>query len=387
MLQLVRAFLSQGWKVLFGTAAKRTSNAVALSKLGVTEVSLTLNDASFDRVILEINPTVVLFDRFFIEEQFGWRVAEKCPKALRILDTEDLHCLRKTRHVAIKKRIPFTNEMLLNSDISKREIAAIYRSDLSLITSTFEMKLLTDVFKVDVRLLYHLPFLLDKIGKHSQLWKPFKEREHFISIGNFLHPPNLDAILVLKTQIWNRIRNKIPFAEIHLYGAYPTQQVFEYTNSKEGFYVHGFIDDARAVIGNSKVLLAPLRFGAGIKGKLTDAMTVGTPSVTTTIGAEGMCDHLTWNGFIEDDMATFVEKAVRLYTDEQLWNQKQQQGIKIVNRLYNKQGLKGKFLEKIAHLLDNLNTHRDHNFVGKMLTHHVHKSSKYMSKWIEEKNK
>jgi len=93
MLQLVRAFLSQGWKVLFGTAAKRTSNAVALSKLGVTEVSLTLNDASFDRVILEINPTVVLFDRFFIEEQFGWRVAEKCPKALRILDTEDLHCL------------------------------------------------------------------------------------------------------------------------------------------------------------------------------------------------------------------------------------------------------------------------------------------------------
>ena len=84
---------------------------------------------------------------------------------------------------------------------------------------------------------------------------------------------------MLKTQIWDLIRDKIPFVEIHLYGAYPTQQVLQYTNSKKGFYVHGFVDDATKVLINSKVLLAPLRFGAGIKGKLIEAMTTGTPSI------------------------------------------------------------------------------------------------------------
>ena len=74
------------------------------------------------------------------------------------------------------------------------------------------------------------------------------------------------------------------------------------------------------MIGNSKVLLAPLRFGAGIKGKLTDAMLNGTPSVTTSIGAEGMCGELPWNGFIEDDFQKFAEKAEELFTDKDTWS-------------------------------------------------------------------
>ena len=93
-----------------------------------------------------------------MEEQFGWRVAENCPDALRILDTEDLHCLRKTRHEAMKKQIAFTEERLMASEITKREIASIYRCDLSLIISRFEMKLLKETFKIQESLLCHLPF-------------------------------------------------------------------------------------------------------------------------------------------------------------------------------------------------------------------------------------
>ena len=73
-----------------------------------------------------------MFDRFMVEEQFGWRVAEQCPNALRILDTEDLHCLRKGREKAIKDQALFDKSYLFN-DISKREIASIYRCDLSLL--------------------------------------------------------------------------------------------------------------------------------------------------------------------------------------------------------------------------------------------------------------
>jgi glycosyltransferase involved in cell wall biosynthesis len=248
------------------------------------------------------------------------------------------------------------------------------------------MKFLQEVFKVDESLVYHLPFFLNKIKKNHS-WKPFHNRHHFVSIGNFLHAPNVDATMQLKKYSWKLIREKIPSAELHIYGAYPTQQVLQFNNKQEGFYVHGFVEDAAEVLENSRVLLAPLRFGAGIKGKLTSAMQCGTPSVTTSIGAEGMCGQLPWNGFIEDQVEDFVDKAVALYTNEKLWNQAQQHGIEIINTMYDKELLENKFLKLIQQVSLNLKQHRNNNFTGKMLLHHSLQSKKYMSKWIQEKNK
>ena len=386
MLQLITSFLSQGWRVTFGTVSQKNLNSIDLSKLGVQEVRLELNSTSFNEFITDLEPTIVIFDRFITEEQFGWRVAEYYPKALRVLDTEDLHSLRKTRHEALKKGIEFCDEMLLNSEISKREIAAIYRCDISLIISTFEMKLLQEVFKIDKSLLYHLPFLFDKINENN-LWKPFDDRHHFVSIGNFLHAPNLDATIQLKKYIWKEIRKRIPAAELHVYGAYPTQQVLEFTNANEGFFVHGYVEDAFEVLENSRVLLAPLRFGAGIKGKLSNAMLCGTPSVTTSIGSEGMNDEIPWSGFVEDGIANFVEKAVLLYIDKIQWNQAQQRGIEIINTKFHKEQLTHLFFRCIDQVFSNLEQHRNNNFTGKMLMHHSLQSSKYMSKWIQEKNR
>ena len=385
MLQLITSFLSKDWSVTFGTVSQKNLNSLDLSKLGVQEVRLELNSTSFDEFITDLKPTIVVFDRFITEEQFGWRVAKYCPKAFRVLDTEDLHCLRKTRHEALKKGIEFSNDMLLNSEISKREIAAIYRCDISLIISTFEMNLLKEVFKVDKSLLYYLPFLFDKIDENNS-WKPYDERHHFVSIGNFLHAPNLDATIQLKKHIWKEIRKRIPAAELHVYGAYPTQQVLEFTNTNEGFFVHGFIEDAFEVLKNSRILLAPLRFGAGIKGKLSNAMLCGIPSVTTSIGSEGMNDEIPWSGFVEDEIAKFVEKAVLLYTDKYQWNQAQQRGIEIINTKFDKEQLTPLLFKCIDKVFSNLEQHRNNNFTGKMLMHHSLQSSKYMSKWIQEKN-
>jgi glycosyltransferase involved in cell wall biosynthesis len=248
------------------------------------------------------------------------------------------------------------------------------------------MKLLKEVFKIDKSLLYHLPFLFDKIDDNNS-WKPYDERYHFVSIGNFLHAPNLDATIQLKKHTWKEIREKIPAAQLHVYGAYPTQQVLEFTNANEGFFVHGFVEDAFEVLENSRVLLAPLRFGAGIKGKLSNAMLCGTPSVTTSIGSEGMNDEIPWSGFVEDEIANFVEKAVLLYTDKIQWSQAQQRGIEIINTKFDKEQLTPLFFKCIDEVFSNLEQHRNNNFTGKMLMHHSLQSLKYMSKWIQEKNK
>jgi glycosyltransferase involved in cell wall biosynthesis len=323
-----------------------------------------------------------------IEEQFGWRVAENCPNALRILDTEDLHSLRKVRQEAVKKGIDFSINNLLNSDVVKREIAAILRCDLSLIISTFEMELLQNIFKIDRNIIYHLPFLFDEIDDACQeKWKSFEERNHFVTIGNFLHVPNVDAVLQLKKHIWPIIKKELPNSEMHIYGAYPKQQVLQLHNEGEGFLIKGFAADADEVVSNAKVVLAPIRFGAGIKGKLTEAMLNGTPSVTTSIGAEGMQDDLPWNGFVEDDFTKFSEKAIQLYTDKNSWQVSQQNGKEMINQLYSKTKLSTLFIIRIDELILNLDKHRTANFFGSLLQHQTLQSTKYMSKWIEEKNK
>jgi len=387
MLQLIQLFLAQNWQITFACTAEKSKNATDLSSLGIDEVAIQLNHASFNDFVKKLNPTIVLFDRFMTEEQFGWRVTENCPKALKILDTEDLHSLRKTRQEAIKKGINFSVNDLFQSDIAKREIASILRCDLSLIISTYEMNLLQNSFKIDKKLLYYLPFLFPKIDeKHIQNWNSFEEREHFIFIGNFLHQPNVDAVLQLKNNIWKNIRKKLPNVELHIYGAYPTQQILQLHNKKEGFLVKGFFKDAQKVVQNAKVVLAPLRFGAGIKGKLTEAMICGTPSITTLIGAEGMHNQLPWNGFITANFIEFSQKAIELYTKKMIWEKAQKNGIEIINQLYDKEKLSNSFLYKIKELYLQLENHRTQNFMGSLLQHQTLQATKYMSKWIECKN-
>ncbi|QXP72633.1 glycosyltransferase family 4 protein [Tenacibaculum sp. AHE15PA] len=387
MLQLIELFLKNNYKITFASPAQKSEKAIHLTELGVDERSIELNNTSFDDFISDLNPSIVLFDRFMMEEQFGWRVAENCPDAIRILDTEDLHFLRKTRHQQLKKGEIFSTDSLLNSTDAKREIASILRCDLSLIISSYEVKLLKEVFKIDENLLCHLPFLLDKIDeKVIEKWKSFKEREHFVFIGNFFHQPNVDAVLQLKL-LWKSIRKQLPKTEIHIYGAYTTQQINQLHNKKEGFIVKGFAEDAMQVVRNARVVLAPIRFGAGIKGKLTEAMLCGTPSITSNIGAEGMHDGFNWNGFIEDDFEAFSNKAITLYSDEKLWEEFQLSGIEIINAIYDKEKIEKPFVERIKKIQENIIEHRQNNFLGSLLQHQTLQATKYMSKWIEAKNK
>ena len=282
----------------------------------------------------------------------------------------------------------FTTEALLKSEDAKREIASILRCDLSLIISTFEMDLLKNVFNIDEKILYYLPFLLDNIDRHQQKkWKSFEERAHFVFVGNFFHKPNVDAVLTLKNEIWMQIRKQLPKAEIHIYGAYMQQQIQELHNKKEGFIIKGFAENAEEVVGNARVVLAPLRFGAGIKGKLTEAMICGVPSITTSIGVEGMAGELPWNGFVADNFSEFALKAVELYTDKTVWEQLQLNGVAIINSVYSKEKNALLFFNKIEEVQQDLEKHRTANFLGSLLQHQTFQATKYMSKWIESKNR
>jgi len=386
MFELIQFFLDEQYEVSFASAARKTELSLNLDELFVNTKDILLNDNSFDTYVQDLDPGIVLFDRFLTEEQYGWRIREICPLAIRILDTEDLHFLRKARETARKQQnddfLPF-----IKNETAKREIASIYRCDLSLIISKFEEQLLFEHFNIDKSLLLYLPFLIQKKDEESLTLLPgFEERHHFITMGNFKHLPNWDSVLYLKHHIWPLIRKKLPDVELHIYGAYVSEKARQLHNKEDGFIIKGWISDKSEAFKNARVCLSPLRFGAGLKGKLIDAMVFGTPSVTTSIGAEGIKDDLLWNGFISDDPEEIAELAFQLYTNQTDWNTAQLNGDKLLNTNFDCEVYKRNLQVSIQGLADQLTEHRDKNFTGSMLAHHTLQSTKYLSKWIELKN-
>ncbi len=425
MLSLLQLYRRQGWQIIFASPAEQGPHRFDLSQWQIEERQIPLNDSAFDQWLSELQPDVVLFDRFMLEEQFGWRVEACCPNALRLLDSEDLHCLRQARQHAYQAQRPLQHSDLFN-EMAQREIAAMLRCDLTLTISEAEMALLGSVFQVPATQLLYCPFLLE-----APLLAPgadFNARQHFVSIGNFRHEPNWQSVLWLKQQIWPLLRAQLPSAELHIYGAYPPPKATALHAPKQGFFIKGWADDAHQVLQQARVCLAPLTFGAGLKGKFIDAMQTGTPSVTTAIGAEGMClpataaaqneDDLTtvvpartdmtgavpfnrsetadstgeensalWAGLIGETPSDIAAAAVLLYQNQALWHAKQQLGYQILQRKFARASLEPMIWQRLEFVRTHLESHRAQHFYGAMLRFHHHRSTRFMGQWIEAKTK
>lgn len=389
MLSLLQLYREQGWQIIFASAAEKGPHRFDLSQWQIEEVSIAINDSAFDHWLQQLQPDVVLFDRFMLEEQFGWRVELACPSALRLLDSEDLHCLRAARQVAWQQQRAL-HVSDLNAELAQREIAAIFRSDVTLTISEFEMQLLQQHYQVPASQLVYCPFLVEIPAQPNALsqpqQRPFEHRQHFVSIGNFRHEPNWRAVLWLKQQIWPLIRAQLPQAELHIYGAYPPPKATALHQAAQGFLVKGWASDACEVMASARLCLAPLPFGAGLKGKFIDAMSVGTPVVTTAVGAEGMTWQQQWCGLIAETAEDIAAAAVRLYQDQTLWLEKQQLGYQILAHKFAKSSQSAAIWQQLEDVRANLAEHRQLHFVGAMLRLHHQRSTKFMGQWIEAKN-
>lgn len=391
MMQLLEIFQKQDYQVSYASPAIESEHMIDLESLDIIKVSIELNNSSFDECVQKLNPDVVLFDRFMMEEQFSWRVDKQCPSALKLLETVDLHCLRYARHQAVKNNKDANDSENLNyiNDIAIREVASILRCDLSLMISEVEIDVLKHVYHVNENLLLYLPFMYDSLDEDEIVnkWPSFESRKHFVTIGNFRHEPNWDSVLYLKNKVWPLIRAKLKDAELHIYGSYLPKKAQQLHNEKQGFFIKGWATNAIETISQYRICLSPLRFGAGMKGKLADAMLSGTPSITTSIGAESMQGSYDWSGFVYDTEEELSDSAISLYNNKNIWLEKQKNGLNIINNVFNKEKNEQKFLGKLFSVIESLDEVRKNNFTGMMLRHHTMKSAMYMSQWIEAKNK
>lgn len=226
----------------------------------------------------------------------------------------DLHFLREMRTAQVSKDENLKKQSLETKKIEK---LAMEKSDISLFFSDKEVEIVEAEFpNVSVGI---IPWI-QKIENEKPV--NFEDREGLIFIGGYNHKPNVDAVKWFHDEIFPLVLEKIPSIKVIFYGSNPPKEITGY-NCKN-FQIAGFIEEAdlKNIFNAARVFIAPLRFGAGFKGKVAKAMSNGLPVVTTAIGAEGIGLIDGKNVLIaKDEARDFAEKIVSLYGDEKKWRE------------------------------------------------------------------
>ena len=450
---LLRAFQSWGWRVHFVACAKPNRHAESLAASGVVTHHVPPNrGAEFEAALAAANPDAVVFDRFMAEEAFSFRVRAACPKAARILDMQDLHSLRYARQSAVEtgikaqtaarkaakknKRRGVKNDPgddgdhvdlveaamaavpAAGDDKLNRELASVHRCDLTMVCSPTETRLMRDTFGIPPRKMAPASFFCDvpEVNTNESTTPGFEPRIGFTTIGTFHHPPNVDSAGWLAHEVWPLIREQLPTATMRVYGSYPTPAIHALHSPKDGFLIEGFAPTVEGAMDDARVLLAPLRFGAGIKGKIVDAWMRGLPVVTTPVGAEGMVpgkdtlwnpgestegtegvsyEQIDWGGaWTSTSAADVARDAIRLHENEEAWSRARSNGFELIGTLFPAERNLGVVRDAIEGLYEAseregcetaLDELRSLDFTGAALWHHSARSTEYFSRWIEMK--
>jgi len=229
--------------------------------------------------------------------------------------------------------------------------------------------------------------MLDSLkGYKTNSYNSYLDRSDFSFLGYGKHAPNTDAVCFLIREIWPQIRQRIPDSKLNIYGKDYPKEIQSLQDLQKGIGIHGWIEASDSVLAGTRLNLAPLRFGAGLKGKIVHAIEQGTPTVTTKIGAEGIWPSTGFDSLVADDPKEFAAKAFQIYTNEALWLKSLRSGQAFLAKELDRQTHDQRLHSRVEELRSRLGAHRTGNVLGRILQYQGHQSTRYMAKWIEAKN-
>jgi GT2 family glycosyltransferase len=249
-------------------------------------------------------------------------VRSLCPRARVIFDTVDLHFIREMREREVEAgRTPGQAEF---APKHSREVELIRLADTTIVVSPYERDVLTRMFKdIDVR-------VISIIHEPQPTPRVFKDRAGLLFVGFFVHKPNADAVRWFVREVLPSIHISDPDFCVHIVGSDPPPDVLAMASDR--VKIHGYVADIEVLFDQCRLSIAPLRYGAGVKGKIGQSLAFGVPCVTTTIGAEGMGLEDRVSVLIADNAADFAAKIDTVYHDETLWTTLRQGGFEAIAR-------------------------------------------------------
>ena len=236
-------------------------------------------------------------------------IRKHCPKAKVLFHTVDLHFLRMSREAELQSD---KTKQKAADEMKQRELAAIRATDACIVHSTIELELLQPMLP-DAKL-HVFPLIMDIPGTN----KTFADRRDIVFVGGYQHTPNVDAVHYFATEIMPLLRKQLPGIRFYAVGSKPPADI--QALAAEDIIITGFVEDLTPFLDEMRISVAPLRYGAGIKGKIGTAMAVGLPVVATSLAAEGMSLNNCENILVADGAEDFASTIAKLYQDESLWN-------------------------------------------------------------------
>jgi GT2 family glycosyltransferase/glycosyltransferase involved in cell wall biosynthesis len=252
---------------------------------------------------------VIIFCRHYIANQYVGQVRQYAPQARIWFDTVDLHYLREERLAELQQSAKLAE---IAADTKRQELGVMEQSDLTFVVSPVELGILAQAVpsaRVEILSLIHEP-VADT--------PDFKKRNGLLFVGGFQHPPNVDAVNWFIKEVWPLLIVELPDISLRVVGSKMPDSMREL--AQPGIEILGFVQDIDPLLHSSKVSIAPLRYGAGVKGKVNQALSYGLPVVATSTGIEGMYLDHEKNVLVGDTPAAFAQAIVRLHRDEILWN-------------------------------------------------------------------
>ena len=311
MVNLMQLLVALGDKVYFFAENRAFDGRYteALQQIGVEALYhpwmpepmrwLRENGAQFDAVILS---------RHYVAAPLLQAVRHYAPQAKLVFDTVDLHYLREEREAALADRDDLRRQA---ASTKMAELRLIRQSDVTLVVSPIEQELLQrEVPGARIEVLSNVH---EVVGRSTG----FDERKDLFFVGGFQHPPNVDAMLWFVHAIWPLVAKALPDVRFHIVGSRMPEAIAALAS--ERVIVHGFMPSLDEMLDGCRLSVAPLRYGAGVKGKVNQSMAHGQPVVATTVAAEGMYLKHEVDVLVADAADAFAREIIRLYTDETLW--------------------------------------------------------------------
>ncbi|RYY94326.1 MAG: glycosyltransferase, partial [Comamonadaceae bacterium] len=312
LVNLMRLLIEEGAHVVF-VPANRSADGVytaALQRMGV-ECWHAPHAARFPAWLREHGPRfdVALVSRHYVASEMLPLLRKYAPNARVLFDTVDLHYLRERRAAELAGDAPALRAATRTRDL---ELALIRDADATLVVSEVERTLLAaDAPDAKVR-------VLSNLHREAPQGPAWARRQGLLFVGGFRHPPNVDAVLWFAREVLPRIRAMQPSIDVHCVGGDVPNEIARLADLP-GMRIHGHVPDLQPLLDGSRVSIAPLRYGAGVKGKVNQAMAHGLPVVATAAAVEGMHLRDGDDVLVADDAAAFAEAVLRLHDDEALW--------------------------------------------------------------------
>lgn len=267
----------------------------------------------------------VLVCRHYVAREFLPLLRKHAPQARIVFDSIDLHYLREQRAAELADDDALRRAA---TRTRKLELDVIARSDVTTVVSAVERDVLaSDAPRARVEVLSNL----HQVAGPGQA---FAQRQDLVFVGGFRHPPNVDAVHWFVDEVFPLIRAQLPEVRFHCIGSHVTPRI-EALSAHPGVVVHGHVPDIAPYMDGCRIAVAPLRYGAGVKGKVNLSMAHGQPVVATHCAAEGM--HLVdgQDVLLADDAQAFADAVLRLYRDEGLWQKLSIAGLANVDRHFS----------------------------------------------------